>query len=136
MAWTEQNTLFHVGLGFRVGFAGAQILKWVDKCSKLLAGFGNFPSLWLFESLESWGWQFFCLFCTQDDHKPKSYFRRVHSAKLSKLESHSQESDLQRTNQCLTGVIAIQDFGVEMFQIFGPAALTVQVFLQSSYVLS
>ena len=25
MAWTEQNTLFHVGLGFRVGFVGAQI---------------------------------------------------------------------------------------------------------------
>ena len=24
MAWTEQNTLFHVGLGFRVGFVGAQ----------------------------------------------------------------------------------------------------------------
>ena len=27
MAWTEQNMLFHVGLGFRVGFAGAQMLK-------------------------------------------------------------------------------------------------------------
>ena len=26
MAWTEQSTLFHVGLGFRVGFAGAQVL--------------------------------------------------------------------------------------------------------------
>ena len=25
MAWTEQSTLFHVGLGFRVGFAGAQM---------------------------------------------------------------------------------------------------------------
>ena len=25
MAWTEQSTLFHVGLGFRVGFAGAQL---------------------------------------------------------------------------------------------------------------
>ena len=25
MAWIEQNTLFHVGLGFRVGFADAQI---------------------------------------------------------------------------------------------------------------
>ena len=24
MAWTEQSTLFHVGLGFRVGFAGAR----------------------------------------------------------------------------------------------------------------
>ena len=29
MAWTQQNTLFHVGLGFRVWFAGAHIMFWV-----------------------------------------------------------------------------------------------------------
>ena len=30
MAWTEQTTLFHVGLGFRVGFAGAQQLSIIN----------------------------------------------------------------------------------------------------------
>ena len=29
MAWTEQNTLFHVGLGFCVGFTGAQLLPFL-----------------------------------------------------------------------------------------------------------
>ena len=27
MVWTEQSTLFHVGLGFRVGFANAQVME-------------------------------------------------------------------------------------------------------------
>ena len=29
MAWTEQSTLFHVGLGFCVGFAGAQSIVYL-----------------------------------------------------------------------------------------------------------
>ena len=41
MAWTEQNTLFHVGLGFRVGFAGAQ---WGAPTFSLPAIFGAIPS--------------------------------------------------------------------------------------------
>ena len=51
MALAEQNTLFHVGLGFRVGRAGAHLLlfRCLEMTSDLLPPDPPFPLLFLLE---------------------------------------------------------------------------------------
>ena len=83
MAWTEQNTLFHVGLGFRVGFAGAQKNPYVKSPPERVPGdkflslpwkmWWNFRKFWEWQILSHFPWE------TMQENSPPKIHRVFHT---------------------------------------------------------